>query len=125
MRLKETKQVEHIDGGSDTYWRQQREGFRLINAYQRRKAIAEGSPTYYGSSYNAEGEVDGITENTNPWDRAHEAAEQVAIHPGARRIIRAWGLKIKTTKDGYEYVVNKNGRYPNANEIPVFGSKHK
>jgi len=90
-----------VDGGSKQYWQEQREGFMKVTRLHDAFVLAE----------------------QNGWvDRMDAAIIESASHPGAVRILGAWGLRMSRPYfDSYPALVNKKGLYAKAHEIPVFG----
>ena len=95
-----------LDGGSPKYWEQQREGIKRIKEYREALVHAEQGGTL--SAY----------ENIDPHTDA------VAAHPGAVRILKAWGITVKrNSPDGEPVVLNKQGVYALSKDIPIFEGK--
>jgi hypothetical protein len=94
-----------VDGGSKQYWREQREGFVKVTRLHEAFVLAE----------------------QNGWvDRMDAALIESASHPGAVRILRAFGLRMSRPYfDSYPALLNEKGRYATAREIPVFGKASK
>src|SRR4051812_7233333 len=119
--MKDKQPQPGIDGGSPTYWQEQKEGFALIKDYRRILVRAERSPSYYGS-YDSEGNVAWVYENIGPWDKAEELHGRLVKHPGAVRIFRANKFRVEAPKEGYEpRLLNNKGVRPRSWEIPIFG----
>jgi len=93
-----------VDGGSAKYWQEQREGF--VKVRRLREAFEQA-------------------ERDWRYDLMDEAIIEASSHPGAVRILTAWGQTFKRTYwDSYPALVNKEGLYTKAREIPVFGKDH-
>jgi hypothetical protein len=93
-----------LDGGSPKYWEQQWEGFKRIKAYREALVFAEKEKTL--SAY----------EKTDPHTDA------IAAHPGAVRILKAWGITVKRSfPDSEPVVLNKQGVYARSKDISLFG----
>jgi hypothetical protein len=115
-----TEKTVTIYGGSQTYWRQQREGFALIRLYSNTLKRAEQSPQFYGS-YEGEEMIARAFENLGPWERWQQVHDSVVAHPGFRRIMTAWGFQFKERPEWeIPMLMNARGRYPSSREIPVF-----
>ena len=96
--------TERIDGGSKTYWQEQREGFARIDRFRQAKQDFERG-----------------REGIIPLSNAHDEA---ATHRGAVRILRANGLQVeKPTPESQPVILDRRGVYVQSKEIPVFGKK--
>jgi hypothetical protein len=97
-----------LDGSSPNYWQQQREGFKRINEYREALVLAEQEKTL------------ALYEKTDP------KLDAVASHPGAVRILKAWGIIVQRPNwESQPVILNKSGSYAKASEIPVFGKGKK
>jgi hypothetical protein len=97
-----------IDGGSEKYWQEQREGFKRITKYREALALAEKEKTH------------------SRYEQTDQILEAVTAHPGAVRILGAWRLRVRRRYwDSYPVLLNKNGCYAQTRDIPVFGTGKK
>jgi hypothetical protein len=111
-----------LDPQNDSYYFDKlRDGYRLVAEFRSLLASAEKAPMYYARGYDSEGEPYGIHENLEPWDAAEEAAQDIAKHPEARRILRAHKITMKLlSPEGGVSIQNKEGDPVRSGDIPVF-----
>jgi hypothetical protein len=94
-----------IDGGSANYWREQREGFVKVD---------RPHAAYVGAEQD--GNIDAMDA----------AIIESAFHPGAVRILRAFGLEVRRSHwDSYPVILNKQELYAQSWDIPVFSKERK
>ncbi|MBM7045640.1 hypothetical protein [Rhizobium lusitanum] len=77
-----------IDGGSAEYWRQRKEGFRLIYAAERAAKRLETAPMYLHGGYDEDGDVIAI-ENLGPYDDMDDAIRAIKGNETAVSILVA------------------------------------
>jgi hypothetical protein len=119
------EKIATIDGGSQTYRTEQREGFALIREYRQTLKRAEQSPQFYGS-YVGEEMTAHAYENLSPWERAAQVHDRAVMHPGFRRIMTAWNFQFKELRKGeIPMLRNAKGISPTSREIPVFGQPER
>jgi hypothetical protein len=106
-----------IDGGSQKYWQEVAEGYRLVGRYRQARLHAESEPTHYGFNMNEDGVFEEIEDNLGPWEKMDEAREAAARHRAARTILTSH----KLTVDENGSVYNQQGRFATSKDIPVFG----
>jgi len=88
-----------VDGGSANCWREQREGFVKVNRLHDAYVAAEKNWWYHVMN---------------------EAIFEATSHPGAVRILQAWGLSVRRLHwDGYPEIL-KREHYAQSWDIPVF-----
>ncbi|GGB11153.1 hypothetical protein GCM10011491_43870 [Brucella endophytica] len=86
-----------IDGGSAEYWRQRKQGFRLIREAERAAKRLETAPTYIAGGWNDDyGDYEPV-ENLGPFDRMDEAIRAIEADETAISILVAQ----RRTKIGY------------------------
>lgn len=78
-----------IDGGSAQYWRDRKEGFRLIREAEEAVEHLKHEPTYIAGAWNDDyGDYEPV-ENLEPHDRVEEAIEAIEANPTALSILIA------------------------------------
>ena len=77
-----------IDGGSAEYWRQRKEGFRLIREAEDAAERLASAPMYLHGGYDEDGDVIAI-ENLRPGEEFDEAIRAVVANETAFSILVA------------------------------------
>lgn len=108
------RKIAVIDAGSAEYWRQRKEGFRLIHEAERAAKRLADAPMYLHGGYDEDGDVIAI-ENLGPHDdmedairaiEANETAVSILVVQGRTRIggceIRAVLIAMTPDYDGIE-----------------------
>ncbi len=79
-----------IDGGSAQYWRERKEGFRLIHEAERAAERLADAPMYLHGGYDEDGDVIAI-ENPGPHDDMEDAIRAIEANETAVSILVAQG----------------------------------
>lgn len=83
------RKIKYIDGGSPEYWRQRKEGFRLIHEAERAFRRAQGAPLYIAGDWDEEyGDYEPI-ENLAPFERMDDAIRAIEANETAVDILVA------------------------------------
>jgi len=82
------RKITIIDGGSAGYWRQLKEGFRLIREAEETAERIASAPMYLHGSYDEDGDVIAI-ENLRPDEGFDEAIRAIAANETAVSILVA------------------------------------
>ncbi len=83
------RKIKYIDGGSPDYWRQRKEGFRLIHEAERALRRAERAPLYIAGDWDeAYGDYEPI-ENLAPFERMDDAIRAIEANETAVDILVA------------------------------------
>lgn len=84
------RKITVIDGGSAEYWRQRKEGFRLIHEAERAAQRLADAPMYLHGGYDEDGDVIAI-ENLRPHDDMEDAIRAIEANETAVSILVAQG----------------------------------
>ncbi|ANH08746.1 hypothetical protein [Shinella sp. HZN7] len=84
------RKITVIDGGSAKYWRQRKEGFRLIHEAERAAKRLADAPMYLHGGYDEDGDVIAI-ENLRPHDDMEDAIRAIEANETAVSILVAQG----------------------------------
>lgn len=80
-----------IDGGSAQYWRQRKEGFRLIRGAERAAEQLKSAPVYNAGAWDDDyGDYEPV-ENLAPFDRMDHAIQAIEASETAVSILAAQG----------------------------------
>lgn len=79
-----------IDGGSAQYWRERKEGFRLIHVAERAAERLADAPMYLHGGYDEDGDVIAI-ESLRPHDDMEDAIRALEANETAVSILVAQG----------------------------------
>ncbi|KAA3497940.1 hypothetical protein DXM27_24665 [Rhizobium rhizogenes] len=82
------RKIKYIDGGSPEYWRQRKEGFRLIREGERAHERVKRAPMYLSGGYDQDGDAIPV-ENLGPWDSMDAAISAVEANETAVDILVA------------------------------------
>lgn len=82
------RKIRTIDGGSPEYWRQRKEGFRLIREAERAHERVQRAPMYISGGYDEDGDVIPL-ENLGPWDAMDAAIRAIEADETALDILLA------------------------------------
>jgi hypothetical protein len=84
------RKITVIDGGSAQYWRERKEGFRLIHEAERAAERLADAPMYLHGGYDEDGDVIAI-ENLGPHDVMEDAIRAIEANETAMSILVAQG----------------------------------
>lgn len=83
------RKITTIDGGSAQYWRDRKEGFRLIREAEQAVERLKGEPMYIAGDWDDDyGDYEPI-ENLAPLERVGEAIDAIEANPTAVSILVA------------------------------------
>lgn len=80
--------ITSIDGGSAKYWRQRKEGFRLLREAELAAEELKTAPMYLHGGYDENGNVIPV-ENLGPYDDVEDAIRAVEANEAAVSILVA------------------------------------
>ncbi|MCO5153982.1 MULTISPECIES: hypothetical protein [unclassified Shinella] len=82
------RKITVIDGGSAQYWKERKEGFRLIREAERAAERLADAPMYLHGGYDEDGDVIAI-ENLRPHDDMEDAIRAIEANETAVSILVA------------------------------------
>lgn len=84
------RKITVIDGGSAQYWRERKEGFRLIHEAEHAAKRLADAPMYLHGGYDEDGDLIAI-ENLGPHDHMEDAIRAIEANETAVSILVAQG----------------------------------